>query len=480
MIDISVILTIQTDLNIEKTIESILHQNLDSIEIICINSSQDDSILQTLNSYKKFDNRINIINTSPANLDNCIKDTIKSLKGKYASFINNGDYISEDFFEKLYNTAISQNVQIIECQNLYNNTEQKTDILLNKLLSTSLIQKYYQENISGYQTFEKSLLKQILFNNPQSISTNNGVCFKNSQPIPLIQKKDNIIVSLTSFPARIKIVHKTIETILNQTLKADKVILWLAESQFPNKENDLPNKLLSLTKKGLSINWYHKDIKSYKKLIPTLIEYPNATIITSDDDILYDSKWLETLYLPYIINQTQTIYCHRAHQILFDENNEIKKYIDWNFNISSDTSSYNLLFTGVGGVLYPPHSLHKDTTNENLFTSLCPHADDLWFWAMALLNHTKIQPINVYKSKLKTILGSQTTALCHDNVRNGRNDLQLNNLLSHYSEIYELLDHNLPSLEKKRKYKTINILGFKIKIKTGIKPLKIIKNYFVK
>ena len=67
-----------------------------------------------------------------------------------------------------------------------------------------------------------------------------------------------------------------------------------------------------------------------------------------------------------------------------------------------------------------------------------------------------------------------------ENEPNGRNDLQLNNLLGHYSEIYDLLDHNLPSLEKKRKYKTVNILGFKIKIKTGIKPLKIIKNYFVK
>ncbi len=480
MIDISVILTVQTEKNIDKTIDSILSQNFKNFEIICINTTEDTNVLQTLNFYKEKDNRINILNTTSNNLEQTLSQTIKELKGKYVSFINNEDYISEDFYQKLYTAAKEQTDVVVECTNLQNKYSKNSDTLLNKLISISLLHKNYKTNIPGFQTFEKSLLKQVLFYYPQTIYANEGVCVKNSKDILLTQKKDDVLISLTSFPARIKIVHKTIETLLNQTLKADKVILWLAESQFPNKEKDLPNKLLSLTKKGLSINWYHKDIRSYKKLIPTLIEYPNATIITSDDDILYDSKWLETLYLPYIINQTQTIYCHRAHQILFDENNEIKKYTDWNFNISSDTSSYNLLFTGVGGVLYPPHSLHKDTTNENLFTSLCPHADDLWFWAMALLNHTKIQPINVYKSKLKTILGSQTTALCHDNVRNGRNDIQLNNLLSHYSEIYELLDHNLPSLEKKRKYKTINILGFKIKIKTGIKPLKIIKNYFVK
>ena len=51
MIDISVILTIQTDLNIEKTIESILHQNLDSIEIICINDGSTDNSLEILKKY---------------------------------------------------------------------------------------------------------------------------------------------------------------------------------------------------------------------------------------------------------------------------------------------------------------------------------------------------------------------------------------------------------------------------------------------
>ena len=37
-----------------------------------------------------------------------------------------------------------------------------------------------------------------------------------------------IIISLTSYPARIKTVNQTIETLLNQSMKVDKVILWLA------------------------------------------------------------------------------------------------------------------------------------------------------------------------------------------------------------------------------------------------------------
>jgi hypothetical protein len=74
---------------------------------------------------------------------------------------------------------------------------------------------------------------------------------------------------------------------MGQTYKPDKIILWLAKSQFPNKENDLPIKVTELVNYGLSIMWVDKDIKSYKKLIPTLKLYPNDIIITADDDLYY-------------------------------------------------------------------------------------------------------------------------------------------------------------------------------------------------
>ena len=109
------------------------------------------------------------------------------------------------------------------------------------------------------------------------------------------KRKPEIIVSLTSFPKRINIVVKTINTILNQSVKPDKIILWLANEQFPNKEKDLPDELLDLKNFGLMINWC-EDLRSYKKLIPTLNLYPNDIIITADDDIYYDKDWIESLY----------------------------------------------------------------------------------------------------------------------------------------------------------------------------------------
>jgi len=90
-------------------------------------------------------------------------------------------------------------------------------------------------------------------------------------------KENNIIISLTSYPSRIKFVHIAINSLLHQSIKPYKIILWLAKSQFLNGNKDLPKNLLDLIEKGLTIEYYDSkiDIKSYHKLIPTLKKFPN-------------------------------------------------------------------------------------------------------------------------------------------------------------------------------------------------------------
>ena len=78
-------------------------------------------------------------------------------------------------------------------------------------------------------------------------------------------------------------------------MKADEIILWLSDDEFPNKEENILSNILKLKKNGLTIKWC-KNIKSYKKLIPALQEYSNDIIITADDDIYYPENWLKILY----------------------------------------------------------------------------------------------------------------------------------------------------------------------------------------
>lgn len=264
--------------------------------------------------------------------------------------------------------------------------------------------------------------------------------------IPEDSKSPRLIVSLTSFPARIKTVNYTIESILLQKKQANMVVLWLGCEQFPNKEKDLPKRLLRLTQFGLSIKWC-KDIRSYKKLVPSLEEFPDDIIVTADDDIWYPPEWLERLYDSYLKEPTM-IHAHRVLQVTAN-NGIINKYIDWGTQIfSPQEPSYCWHFTGCGGVLYPPHCLYKDVCIQDKFLSMAYDLDDVWFWVMAILQHTRIRIVddNIFTFEGVFIVNNQS--LWDGNVFD-KNDVALNKLIKAYPELKQLLQDDLARLNNK-------------------------------
>ncbi len=248
----------------------------------------------------------------------------------------------------------------------------------------------------------------------------------------------DLIVSLTSYPERINYVHKAIESIMIQPIEPEKIVLALGEDKFPNKEKDLPESILNLQEKGLEILWC-KDIRSFTKLIPTLRKYPDKTIVTADDDIIYPQGWLENLYKTYL-KKPKMVHCHRAHRVTFDQNKEIINYKNWHWVISNVSPSFNNFLTGVGGVLYPVNIFYKDILKEDLFKQLCPNADDIWFWAMCVLNGTKINVVKNNIRTLKYIDNTQENGLWKTNVNENQNDIQLKKVFDYYPELLKKLD----------------------------------------
>lgn len=249
-------------------------------------------------------------------------------------------------------------------------------------------------------------------------------------------RKPQLIVSLTSFPERMSDIHYCLYSLLKQRTKPDKIILWLAKEQFPNLEKDIPQKVLKLKRNGLSIEWCN-DLKSYKKLVPALIKYPDDIIVTADDDIYYPSDWLKTLYSAYLSNP-EYIQGLRIHKINLNKDVFPQDYENWDRCIVSDNADFLNFFTGAGGVLYPPHSLYKDATEEKRFMQICPFADDIWFWAMAVLNGTKIHKVKSKRQKLIYVnlnreLGkTDEYVLSKINCNQHKNNEQLKNLLHLY------------------------------------------------
>ncbi|GHS97513.1 hypothetical protein FACS189421_04440 [Bacteroidia bacterium] len=252
-----------------------------------------------------------------------------------------------------------------------------------------------------------------------------------------------IVVSLTSIPERIeRAVPLVIKAMLSQSVQPDKIVLYLTSSQFPDKI--LPETLTDLTGEKFQIKFCEDTICSYTKIIPALQDFPNDILITVDDDIVY-SKHLIKKLLNTHQKYPDAIIGHRIKKIQLDANGEISPYDSWKvykglrYILWGTQPDYKNFSTGVGGTLYPPHSLHPDVVKSELFMEIAPTADDVWLWGMAVLNKTKIAPVPFGYRIAHTIHGSQEKTLLSVNLVDNRNVLFMQNMIRKYPEISNLV-----------------------------------------
>jgi len=253
------------------------------------------------------------------------------------------------------------------------------------------------------------------------------------------KRTPRLVVSLTSYSGRMSDLKYTLHSLLNQSIKPDEIVLWFTYEEVPNKEKAISDDILKFKNNGLTIKFCH-DLKCYNKLIPALREYPEDIIVTFDDDIYYEKDRLEKLYMAYQENP-QHIHCHIATKVTLYEDEKIKPWSLWKRGAlcNGNETKPSLLNSAAGfcGILYPPHSLYQDVFNEELIRRLSPNNDDIWFWAMAVLQGTKI---NLVKENMKEVvyvnpgeqLGLTGGTLMATNVGENRNDEQLKAVLEHY------------------------------------------------
>ncbi|MGC5906362.1 hypothetical protein VU602_20120 [Providencia stuartii] len=295
---------------------------------------------------------------------------------------------------------------------------------------------------SKFKKLKKSIInlynidQKIAFHSKLNTLQNNA--FINNTPIVTDKKhlREDIIVSLTTFSKRIHQTHLVIESIAYQTVKPNRIILWLDEKEF-NNEN-IPILLKKQKKRGLEIKYY-ENIKSYKKIIPTLEMSLSENIITIDDDIIYPFYMIERFIAEHKKNPN-TVLCNRAHEIT-KKNNKIESYKNWNLNIESNISS-NLVFpTGIGGIFYPANCFDSEVLNKKQFEKLAPFADDIWLKAMTLrTNHEAqlIQQLGYFDNEFFLLESNQDIGLFHNNYYKNKNDVQFQNVFEHYNLIKKL------------------------------------------
>lgn len=252
-----------------------------------------------------------------------------------------------------------------------------------------------------------------------------------------------VVISLTSVPWRFEKLHVVLMSLLWQTERADRVVLWLSEYNLKGERvleaDKLPKNLKRMQRKGIEIEFVD-DIRSYRKLIPTLERFPDAIIVTADDDTLYPSNWLERL-LEGHKSHPEDVVCYRGTRMLI-EKDSIAPYAQWPEYTSCDKPSYLLFAQGGEGALYPPGALHPEVHNREVFMEISPTADDVWFKAMVLYNDVRHVKLSEKHQDFQRVHGTQVGGQTLHHVNNvlGQNDQQVAAVFSRYDLITRLKD----------------------------------------
>lgn len=257
-------------------------------------------------------------------------------------------------------------------------------------------------------------------------------------------KQKKVIVSLTSFPAAITFAKGAIKSILEGNILPDKLVLYLTFSQFEDVK--IPSELTTLAKNNplFEIRNYDEDIRSYRKLIPAIKDFPNEIIVTIDDDVIYDKNMLRDLLqlhkqIPHVIiaNRAKKIKINAPYR-------KWKKYRWYHFLFKKLHYSFKNIQTGVGGVLYPPNSLNKKMIHSDLFKEIAPTSDDIWFWGAAVANGTYIIPFPFGKyNKPRGLKKPKNLSLKTINFKTGRdlNRAALEKILHKYIVIKQRIEY---------------------------------------
>ena len=100
---------------IDKCINSILHQTLDDVEIICINDGSTDNTLKVLQNFEKNNPKIRVVDKKNSGYGASLNLGFSISKGEYIGIVESDDFIENTMYELLYDNAKKYDLDISRC-----------------------------------------------------------------------------------------------------------------------------------------------------------------------------------------------------------------------------------------------------------------------------------------------------------------------------------------------------------------------------
>lgn len=238
--------------------------------------------------------------------------------------------------------------------------------------------------------------------------------------------RQRVIVSLTSYPQRIGHVADVVRSLFAQLQLPDLTVLYLSEDQFPDGVKSLPPSLTACLGRDFQIRWVRGDMRSHKKYLYAVRDFPEELVITVDDDIVCRNTLVGDL-LEAHARHPHAVAAIRTHLMEFDSGGALLPYSDWQMEVGNprpevcDHPSMRLFGTSGAGMLFPPGSLPAAAFDTEAIGETCPNADDVWLKAMTAIAGYPTVSVAGWQG-VDCIEGSQETSLWATNQCGGNDD----------------------------------------------------------
>lgn len=251
-----------------------------------------------------------------------------------------------------------------------------------------------------------------------------------------------LIVSFTTYPARMRCALLVIDSLLDQDAEDYKVVVVISKEEFKT----IPYEFLKYGKR-IEIIHHPRNIRSHKKLIPVIKKYPNNPILVVDDDIARERTFVRNFQNDHLRHPNDIIGGTFLHKFADDTPN-----IGWASNFSKNgTLDIPLLFAkpsnGFGGTLYPPHTFTDPRFfDEDYLMRVCPTSDETWQFTFAILEDRNYRQSSFVPEYMDV------------KIKNSQEDEHSLCKTNKYKEILEGIMKEFPELPKKLEERRNRIL----------------------
>lgn len=185
MLKVSVIIPVyNVEKYIKKCLDSLINQTLKEIEFIFVNDGTPDNSVKIIKEYQKKDKRIKLYEKANGGQASARNLGLKYAKGEYIAFIDSDDYVDLELYEKLYNRAKKDDLDIVLC-NFYLTYPDKIIEASNNITDESEKELTPSEYIMSTPSPCNKIIKRKYLEK-QQFSFPEGIIYEDFASIPLL------------------------------------------------------------------------------------------------------------------------------------------------------------------------------------------------------------------------------------------------------------------------------------------------------